>query len=342
VRREVSDRLNDAIIAVRRLPRGRLAHDDLEALRHTLTGRDTERDILSDGRMASLNAAVAKVQARYSPAEVGPLVTAVSRLNELDAVGDELEASIDKAEQAREAELDRLMAALVWSGDWLAEEMVGRGQRDEAARISLWVRNMASLYSEIEVRESLDGLDKEMGRIIQWLGELEAGGLTNDERNRIKSLFGRWGGLRQMEIRRVSEMRRRIARWMDWKEKDVLSTGEFKTLMNNWERKLRLLSRRIPDTGLSDEDALDSAIVATREWMHTIQFIETLPEWKMPSVTVNSVSPSTIEYTLIYNVDDIKQQHFQRESYVNSGLLLDLYETCNREKIQSVSAKKAG
>jgi small-conductance mechanosensitive channel len=342
VRREVSDRLNDAIIAVRRLPRGRLAHDDLEALRHTLTGRDTERDIISDGRMASLNAAVAKVQARYSPAEVGPLVTAVSRLNELDAVGDELEASIDKAEQAREAELDRLMAALVWSGDWLAEEMVGRGQRDEAARISLWVRNMASLYSEIEVRESLDGLDKEMGRIIQWLGELEAGGLTNDERNRIKSLFGRWGGLRQMEIRRVSEMRRRIARWMDWKEKDVLSTGEFKTLMNNWERKLRLLSRRIPDTGLSDEDALDSAIVATREWMHTIQFIETLPEWKMPSVTVNSVSPSTIEYTLIYNVDDIKQQHFQRESYVNSGLLLDLYETCNREKIQSVSAKKAG
>jgi small-conductance mechanosensitive channel len=342
VRREVSDRLNDAIIAVRRLPRGRLAHDDLEALRHTLTGRDTERDIISDGRMASLNAAVAKVQARYSPAEVGPLVTAVSRLNELDAVGDELEASIDKAEQAREAELDRLMAALVWSGDWLAEEMVGRGQRDEAARISLWVRNMASLYSEIEVRESLDGLDKEMGRIIQWLGELEAGGLTNDERSRIKSLFGRWGGLRQMEIRRVSEMRRRIARWMDWKEKDVLSTGEFKTLMNNWERKLRLLSRRIPDTGLSDEDALDSAIVATREWMHTIQFIETLPEWKMPSVTVNSVSPSTIEYTLIYNVDDIKQQHFQRESYVNSGLLLDLYETCNREKIQSVSAKKAG
>lgn len=342
VRREMNDRLNEALIAVRRLPRGRLAHDDLENLRHALGGRDTDSDIISMRRIELLNAAVAKVQASYSPAEVGPLVTAVARLRELDATGDELDASISNAEQAREAELDRLMSALVWSGDWLAEEMVGRGQRDEAARISLWVRNMACLCAEIEVRESLDGLDKEMSRIIQWLGELEAGGLTKEERTRIKSLFGRWGGLRQMETRRVNEMRRRIGRWMAWKEKDTISPGEYETLIHNWERKLRLLSRRIPDTGLSDEDALDSTIVATRDWMHTIQFIETLPEWKMPSVTVTSFNPATIEYTLIYNVDDIKQQHFQRESYVNSGLLLDLYETCNRENISGVTAKKAG
>jgi hypothetical protein len=61
----------------------------------------------------------------------------------------------------------------------------------------------------------------------------------------------------------------------------------------------------------------------------------------MPSVTVNSVSDSAIEYTLIYNVDDIKRQHFERESYVNSGILLDLYETCKRENITGVEAKKS-
>ena len=85
------------------------------------------------------------------------------------------------------------MAALVWAGDWVAEELVGRGRRDEAARISLWVRNMACIYSEIEVRESLDGLDKEMTTIIRWLNDLEAGGLDNQERARIQGLFGPLG-----------------------------------------------------------------------------------------------------------------------------------------------------
>lgn len=342
VRREMNDRLTEAQTATRRLPRGRAAHTDLESLRHALGGRDTETDIISVKRIELLNAAVAKVQSSYSAAQIEPLVTAVSRLNELEDVGNELEASITRAEQAREAELDRLMAALVWAGDWVAEELVGRGRRDEAARISLWVRNMACVYSEIELRESLDGLDKEMTRIIQWLNDLEAGGLDNHERARIQGLFGRWGGLRQMEARRVDEMRRRIQRWMAWKEQDTISPDEYQVVLHNWERKLRLLSKRIPDTGLSDEDALDTELVTTRDWMHTIQFMETLPEWKMPSVTVNSVSDSAIEYTLIYNVDDIKRQHFERESYVNSGIMLDLYETCKRENITGVEARKSG
>ena len=232
------------------------------------------------------------------------------------------------------------MSALVWSGDWLAEEMITRGHHDEAARVSLWVRTMASLYSEVEVQESVDGTDAEIDRLAQWVRELEMGGLTNAERARIRGLFGSWGGLNQLEVRRVTELRRRIKRWMEWKEKDTISDIEFENVLLQWDRKLRLLSKRIPDTGVNDEDALDTQLAATRKWIHSVNFMETIPEWKLPSITVRSFSGSEMVYNINFNVDDIKQQHFQRAAYVKSGILLDLYETCKREGIEGVTAKE--
>ena len=340
VRREMNDRLTEAQTALRRLPRGRLAGDDLDRMREALGGRAPDVQEISESRIVRLNNALAQVRQRYSAAEIEPLAVPIARLNELDAIEDQLEAAINKLEKAREAELDRLMSALVWAGDWLAEEMIGRGHRDEAARISLWVRTMAACYSELEARESVDGLDREIARLADWLREMELGGLSNAERVRVKALFGGWGGLKQLETRRINELRRRITRWMEWKEKDTLSRIEYENLLLQWERKLRLLSRRIPDTGTRDEDALDTELVATRKWLHSVNFMERLPEWKLPSITVRSFDGGTLEYTLIFNVDDIKQQHFEREAYVKSGILLDLYETCKREGIEGPAAKQ--
>jgi hypothetical protein len=339
VRREMNDRLAEARLALHRLPRGRLAGDDLDRLREVLGGKTPDVQEISETRIDRLNNALAQVRQRFSFAEVEPLAIPIARLNELDAIEDQLEASINKLEKAREAELDRLMAALVWAGDWLAEEMLGRGHRDEAARVSLWVRTMAACYSELEARESLDGLDKELAKLADWLREMELGGLTNAERSRIKTLFGEWGGLKQLETRRINEMRRRITRWMEWKEKDTLSQIEFENLLLQWERKLRQLSKKIPDTGARDEDALDTELVATRKWLHSVHFMERLPEWKLPSITVHSFDDNTMDYTLIFSVDDIKQQHFEREAYAKSGILLDLFETCKREGIEGPAAK---
>lgn len=341
VRKEMNERLGEAQEAMRRLPRGRLAGDDLERLREALGGQNgTTLQEISEKRIDRLNNALAQIQQRYSAAEMQPLVVAVARLNELEAVEDELEAVINKLERNREAELDRLMAALVWAGDWLAEEMIQRDHHDEAARISLWVRTMASLYSEIEARESVQGIDSEITRLAEWLRELELGGLTSAERGRIRALFGGWGGLKQLEVRRINELRRRVTRWMEWKEKDTLSQMEYENLLLQWERKLRMLSRKIPDTGINDEDALDSQLIATRKWLHSVNFMETYPEWKLPSITVRSFDGSNMEYNIIFNIDDIKQQHFERAAYVKSGILLDLYETCKREGIEGPSAKE--
>ena len=341
VRKEMNDRLTEAQGAMRRLPRGRLAGDDLERLHEALGGRVPQMQEISETRIERLNKGLALVRQRYSAAEIEPLAMSIARLNELDAVEDELETSINRAEKAREAELDRLMSALVWAGDWLAEEMIEQGHRDEAARVSLWVRSMAALYSEVEARESVAGLDRELGRLADWLREMEAGGLTNVERARVRALFGEWGGLKQLEVRRVNELRRRITRWMDWKEKDTLSPIEYDNLLLQWERKLRQLSKKIPDTGARDEDALDLELVATIKWLQSVNFMERFPEWKLPSITVRSFDASQMEYTLIFNVDDIKQQHFEREAYVKSGILLDLYETCKREGIEGPTAKES-
>jgi hypothetical protein len=341
VRREMSDRLAEGQAAIRALPRTKVSGHDLNRLRDALaqvyTGPELEE--IDQKRMARIYKAFASVKSRLNPAEAAPVQAALDRLDELERLEHELEASIDQAEQSRESELDRLLATLVWAGDWLAEEMISMGRAKEGNRVSLWVRNMAVVYAYSEVEESLDGLDRELGNIIEWLQEQEAGGLTKLERARVRSLFGAWGGLRQMEQRRVNELRRRIFRWLEWKEKGMLDASDYARLSALWERRLRTLSRKLPDTGTDDEESLDSRLVATRKWMHSVSFIEWLDEWKLPTVELKGFDGSKLDYTATFYIDDIKQQHFERQHYVRSDILTDLYETCQRAGISGPVAQ---
>jgi hypothetical protein len=212
----------------------------------------------------------------------------------------------------------------------VAEDLAAQGSVKEAARVSLWVRNIAVLYAELEVDESVDGLDRELGDLIDWLHELEAGGLTRYERARVRALFGAWGGIKLMEKRRVAELSRRIYRWLEWKEKDSVTPAEYESVRNMWERRLRVLSRKLPDTGSGEEEALDSALSATRKWMHSIYFRERLTDWKLPTVVLKQLSPDGLEFAMSFYVDDIKQQHYDRQTYVMSDLMMDLQETAKR------------
>jgi MscS family membrane protein len=337
VRREMSDRLADAQAAIHALPRLKVSGRQLDRLRDTLAQVDTgpEMEEIDQNRMARIYNAFSAVKSRLNPAEAAPIQLALDRLDELERLEQDLEVNIDQAEQARESELDRLLSTLVWTGDWLAEEMISMGQVKEGNRVSLWVRNTAAVYAYSEVEESLNGLDREIGSIIDWLQELEAGGLTKLERARVRSLFGAWGGLRQMEKRRVNELRRRIFRWLEWKEKNVLDASDYARLSALWERRLRTLSRKLPDTGTDDEESLDGRLVATRKWMHSVSFIERLDEWKLPTVELKSFDGTKLDYTVTFYIDDIKQQHFERQHYVKSDILTDLYESCQRAGIAS-------
>ena len=92
VRREMNDRLNEAQAALRRLPRGRLAGDEIDRLREALGGQAADVQEISESRIERLNNALAQVRQRYSAAEIESLAVPIARLNELDAIEDQLEA----------------------------------------------------------------------------------------------------------------------------------------------------------------------------------------------------------------------------------------------------------
>jgi MscS family membrane protein len=343
VRRDINDCLAAAQEAIKHIPSMRAPREDVDRLRNALgaEGKTAEVEEIDQARIARINRAYQVFKTHLSADEAGTLDSVIARLTDLDRTEFELEHSIDHAEQAREADLDRLLATLVWSGDRVAEDMAAQGRTNQAARISLWVRNMAVLYAEVEVQESVDGLDKELDSLIHWLGEMEAGGITKAERARIRALFGGWGGLRQLERRRVNELRRRIYRWLEWKEKDVVSPDEYDRLRNSWERRLRILGRKLPDTGPDDEESLDTQLVQTRAWLHSINFMEQTEDWKLPAVVLLSYDSNKMDYRLTYYIDDIKMQHFNRQNYVLSALLMDLFETSERQGLEQPEAREA-
>jgi hypothetical protein len=311
----------------------------LEPLRRAIEADLKGTDEIDRSRIERIRLGMSAARERISADQLAPLEAAVAQLEAQDARENELETSIEAGEQARENELDRLLATLVWTGDWVAEDLAARGSVKEAARVSLWVRNIAVLYAEMEVNESTDGLDRELGDLIEWLHEMEAGGLTRVERARVRNLFGEWGGIKLMEKRRVAELSRRIYRWLEWKEKDYLAPGEFENVRDMWDRRLRILSRKLPDTGTSDEEALDSQLIATRRWIHSIYFRERLTDWKLPTVVLKQLGSDGLEFAMTFYVDDIKQQHFDRQAYVMSDLMMDLHESAKRAGIEVPAAK---
>ena len=328
VRKDMNDTLDAAQRAMKAI-RGRSAA--FEPLRKAIEAEDLKGiDEIDRTRIERIRLAMGVARERISADRLAPLETAIAQLEALDARENALEASVEAAEQARESELDRLLATLVWTGDWVAEDLAAQGSVKEAARVSLWVRNIAVLYAELEVDESVDGLDRELGDLIDWLHELEAGGLTRYERARVRALFGAWGGIKLMEKRRVAELSRRINRWLEWKEKDSVTPAEYESVRNMWERRLRVLSRKLPDTGSGEEEALDTALSTTRKWMHSIYFRERLTDWKLPTVVLKHLSPDGLEFAMSFYVDDIKQQHYDRQTYVMSDLMMDLQETAKR------------
>jgi small-conductance mechanosensitive channel len=64
-----------------------------------------------------------------------------------------------------------------------------------------------------------------------------------------------------------------------------------------------------------------------------------LTDWKLPTVVLKQLGSDGLEFAMTFYVDDIKQQHFDRQAYVMSDLMMDLHESAKRAGIEVPAAK---
>lgn len=337
VRTQLTQCLIDAQIALSELQTRGEAQRDVEQLRTILAGVDASGRAMGGqqtDRIAEIDVAWQGLSNTLSRAKLEPLRAALNSIEELHVQSEALEQELLAHEKRAMEELDGLLGRLVDAGNVVAEALHIKGFYKESSRIKLWVQNVAVVYAEMEMLDSIEGLNAELEGLIQWLRSLEVGGLTRQERLRIRGLFTQWGGMQAMCERRLSELRPRVLRYTQWKEEDVLPPSEYKTLVAQWERKLRLLSVRLLSLPAGDEELLDNYLESLKRWINSNRFHEPFEDWKVPGASFKGFGDYFYFYNMSYYIDDIKLESFERQSKVTNDLMMDIYEVFQREGIQ--------
>jgi hypothetical protein len=337
VRTQLTQCLIDAQIALVQLPARGEAQRDVEQLRTILGGLDASGRTMGgqqSDRIAEIDVAWQGLANTMSEAQLEPLRAALHSIEELHVQSEALEQELLAHEKRAMEELDGLLARLVEAGNVVAEALHIKGFYKESARIKLWVQNVAVVYAEMEMLDSIEGLNAELEGLIQWLRSLEAGGLTRQERLRIRGLFTQWGGMQAMVERRLNELRPRIMRYTQWKEEDVLPPSEYKRVVEHWDRKLRLLSARLVALPAGDEELLDNYLTNLKRWINSNRFHEPFEDWKVPGASFKGFGDYFYFYNMSYYIDDIKLENFERQGKVTNDLMMDIYEVFQREGIQ--------
>lgn len=336
LRKEMGRCLTDAQAVLKYIPSRHDTEQHLQVLRRQLSGAEVKSrpNISRADRIQEIDAAWDGMAAVLADEQLEPLRGPLGSVEQLDAQQNTLEYELAVKDTETQDELDRLLVELVEAGELVSEALLERNLSKEAARIKLWVRNVAVVYTEIEMLDSIDGLNRELDGLVFWLRSLEEGGLSRQERTRIKALFGAWGGMRMLEKRRMAELRRRIMRWVEWKEEAVLPTREYGALLAEWDRKLRQLSVRLLSAPEEEEELLDVHLDKTRQWINSIRFYEAFEDWKLPAAGFRGFGEHCYDYSMGYYIDDIKLENFTRQGKVTGDLMMDIYEVFRREGIE--------
>lgn len=334
-RKELARCLSDAQTELRKLHGRSDTEQHIKTLQRVLAGATTNGSVAATGqeRITQIDTAWDALAEALPPEQIETLRQALGSVEELDTQQSAIEFELATSGQTAQDELDYLLNELVEAGRQLSDALTEREFTKEAARIKLWVQNMAVVYCELEVTGAIESLNVELNGLIAWLHSLEVGGLNRHERARAKELFGAWGGMQTMEKRRVADLRRRIMRWVAWKEEEVLPTSEYGTLVAAWDRKLHMLSDKLSFTPSDDEELLDSYLGRTYNWLNSVHFLEPFEDWKLPGAGLKAFGDYWYEYGFSYYIDDIKLGNFMRQGHVAGDLLMDIYEVFRREGI---------
>lgn len=336
LRKEMSRSLTDAYAVLKYIPSRPDTEQYLQTLRRILSGAGGvgKPDLSDTDRIHEIDTAWDGLASVLADEQLEPLRGPLASVEQLDMRRAALEHEIATQDEAAQDELDKLLAELVQVGKQVSEALVERNLSKEAARIALWVDNMAVVYTEMEMLDAVDGLNRELDGLVSWLRSMEEGGLNKQERDRIKTLVGAWGGMNMIENRRMAELRRRIMRWVEWKEEGVLPTREYGAMVAEWDRKLRQLSAKLVMAPSDEEELLDTHLDRTRQWINSVRFYEAFEDWKLPSAGFKGFGEYYYDYGMSYYIDDIKLENFARQGKVTGDLMMDIYEVFRSEGIE--------
>lgn len=336
LRKEMGRCLTDAQTALKTIPVRPDTEAHVRTLRHLLSGAGTHStsDPLDVDRIREIDRAWDGLAAVMPDEQLEFLRGPLGSVEQLALQQSTLEQELGEREQESQDELDRLLSELIDEGALVSEALTEHGLPKEADRIALWVHNTAVVYAEMEMLNSIDELNRELDGLIFWLHSLEEGGLNKQERNRVRGMFSSWGGMKAIEQRRMAQLRRRVMRWIEWKEEDVLPTREYGALVEEWDRKLRQLSGKLVAGPTEDEELLDVHLDRIRQWINSSHFYEPFEDWKLPSAGFRGFGEYNFDYSMSYYIDDIKLENFGRQGKVTGDLLMDVYEVFRREGIE--------
>jgi len=125
---------------------------------------------------------------------------------------------------------------------------------------------------------------------------------------------------------------RRTWQWVNvWAaDPDLIGGDDDRKLRRFWAPRVVGLMRRVDGLGhlLADHSAierrLDEAVLRVAAWM-TAEFKQPTPAWKFPSAGFGGVKDGSYLFRMVFYVDNIELEHFERQSRVEGQVRREAY-----------------
>jgi len=95
-----------------------------------------------------------------------------------------------------------------------------------------------------------------------------------------------------------------------------------------------LLREQIYDHRLMPGQRLDEAVLRIASWM-TAEFKQPTPAWKFPSAGFGGVKDGSYLFRMVFYVDNIELEHFERQSRVEGQVRREAYRRLRQESMNS-------
>ena len=80
-------------------------------------------------------------------------------------------------------------------------------------------------------------------------------------------------------------------------------------MVRGWERRLRLLSRKLLRVRTGDEESLDNYLSTVRAWIRSYHFLEPLADWKKPGAGLSNFGESALEFGIAFYLGVAELEH---------------------------------